>query len=118
MVTANSLAAVKAGATGIHTTINGLGERTGNQPLAQIAVAIEDMTPFTTGIAIKQLQHVSDTVQNMSGKRTAWNTPVTGSDVFTQTCGVHADGDKKGNLYANLLLPERFGRSRNYALGN
>lgn len=117
MVTANSLAAVKAGAAGIHTTINGLGERTGNQPLAQIAVAIEDMTPFTTGIAIKQLQRVSDTVQNMSGKRTAWNTPVTGSDVFTQTCGVHADGDKKGNLYANLLLPERFGRSRNYALG-
>ena len=43
--------------------------------------------------------------------------PVVGSDVYTQTCGVHADGDKKGNLYANDLAPERFSRHRNYALG-
>jgi D-citramalate synthase len=56
-------------------------------------------------------------VQTISGKRTAWNTPIVGSDVFTQTCGVHADGDQKGNLYANPLLPERFGRKRRYALG-
>ncbi len=117
MVTANSLAAVIAGASGIHTTINGLGERTGNQPLAQIVVAIRDMTGRKTGIAEKQLQYASSVVQNLSGKRCAWNMPVVGSDVFTQTCGVHADGDKKGNLYANLLLPERFGRTRNYALG-
>ena len=64
-----------------------------------------------------ELQHASELVQSISGKRCAWNYPVVGSDVFTQTCGVHADGDKKGNLYANLLLPERFGRRRNYALG-
>ncbi len=117
MVTANSLAAVKAGATGIHTTINGLGERTGNQPLPQIVVAIKDMTNFKTSVAEKQLLAATETVQNLSGKRCAWNTPVVGFDVFTQTCGVHADGDKKGNLYANMLLPERFSRTRNYALG-
>ena len=117
MVTANSLAAVKAGARGIHTTITGLGERTGNQPLPQIVVAIADLTDLKTGVAEKQLQRVSEVVQNLSGKRYSWNTPVIGVDVFTQTCGVHADGDKKGNLYANKLLPERFGRTRNYALG-
>ena len=117
MVTANSLAAVRAGVNGIHTTINGLGERTGNQALAQLVVAINDMTNRRVRVVEMELQHASELVQSISGKRCAWNYPVVGSDVFTQTCGVHADGDKKGNLYANLLLPERFGRPRNYALG-
>ncbi len=117
MVTANSLAAVKAGIGGIHTTINGLGERTGNQPLPALVVAIQDMTARKTRISEKQLLYVSSLVQTLSGKRCAWNTPVIGSDVFTQTCGVHADGDKKGDLYANKLLPERFSRNRTYALG-
>ncbi|MBO7147950.1 MAG: 2-isopropylmalate synthase [Lentisphaeria bacterium] len=117
LVTANSMAAVRAGVSGIHTTINGLGERTGNQPLAQLIVSIHDMTERTTRIAEKEIQHASEMVQALSGKRFSWNMPVVGTDVFTQTCGVHADGDKKGNLYVNRLLPERFGRNRNYALG-
>ncbi len=117
MVTANSLAAVRAGVSGIHTTINGLGERAGNQPLAQIVVAVHDLTRRRTRIVEKELQNGSYLLQAASGKRCAWNTPVIGSDVYTQTCGVHADGDKKGNLYMNLLSPERFGRQRDYALG-
>lgn len=117
LVTANSLAAVRAGISGVHTTVNGLGERTGNQPLAPLVVAVNDMTDRTTHVNEKQLQYATAVVQAVSGKRCAWNTPVVGADVFTQTCGVHADGDKKGNLYANELLPERFGRRRNYALG-
>ena len=117
LVTANSLAAVRSGAAGVHTTINGLGERTGNQPLSQLVTVLSDMTTRRTRVQERELQHASEMVQHISGKRCAWNMPVVGSDVFTQTCGVHADGDKKGNLYANLLLPERFGRHRNYALG-
>ncbi len=117
MVTANSLAAVKAGVSGIHTTVNGLGERTGNQPLPELTAAIHDMTDRKIRVAEKQLFYVSSMVQTLSGKRSSWNTPVIGSDVFTQTCGVHADGDKKGDLYANKLLPERFSRNRVYALG-
>ena len=101
----------------MHVTVNGLGERTGNQSLEQLVVAIKDHTHRQTRIVEKQLQHASILVQTISGKRIAWNTPVVGSDVYTQTCGIHADGDKKGNLYANNLLPERFGRKRNYALG-
>lgn len=117
LVTANSIAAVNKGAKGIHTSINGLGERAGNQSLSSLVVAIHDQTQYRTRIAEKSIQHASEVVQALSGKRFAWNTPVVGSDVFTQTCGVHADGDKKGNLYSNKLLPERFGRNRNYALG-
>ncbi len=117
LVTANSLAAVQAGINGIHVTVNGLGERTGNQPLAQLVVAINDLSSRRTRVVEKSLVRASELVQNISGKRCAWNAPVTGIDVFTQTCGVHADGDKKGNLYVNKLLPERFGRERHYALG-
>lgn len=117
LATANSLAAVRAGVSGIHTTVNGLGERAGNQPLAQLVIAIHDQTNRRTRIVEKEIRHASEVVQALSGKRYAWNMPVVGSDVFTQTCGIHADGDKKGNLYMNKLLPERFGRKRNYALG-
>jgi len=117
LVTANSLAAVQCGVSGIHTTINGLGERAGNQPLAQLVVAVHDFTCRRTRIAEKELQHASQIVQSFSGKRCPWNMPVVGSDVYTQTCGVHADGDKKGGLYMNRLRPERFGRQRDYALG-
>ncbi len=117
LCTANSLVAVSKGINSIHTTVNGLGERAGNQTLAEIVAAVRDMSDRKTRVNERQLQNISTVVQSMSGKRNAWNTPIVGSDVFTQTCGVHADGDKKGNLYANPLLPERFGRKRTYALG-
>jgi (R)-citramalate synthase len=117
LATANSLAAVEAGVNGIHTTVNGLGERAGNQNLAEITAVINDMTKRKTHIAEKQLQYAATLLQTISGKRNSSNSPIIGSDVYTQTCGVHADGDKKGNLYANKLLPERFRRKRVYALG-
>lgn len=117
LATANSLAAAEAGISGIHTTVNGLGERAGNQNLAEITAVIHDMTKRKTHIAEKQLQYASTLMQTISGKRNSSNSPIIGSDVYTQTCGVHADGDKKGNLYANKLLPERFMRKRIYALG-
>ena len=65
----------------------------------------------------KKLTALSRLVESFSGMKSAPNTPITGENVFTQTCGVHADGDKKGNLYFNRLLPERFGGERQYALG-
>jgi D-citramalate synthase len=117
LVTANSLTAVQSGFSGIHTTINGLGERTGNQPLAQLVVAVHDFTSYRTHIVEKELQHASQLIQSLSGKRCPWNMPVVGSDVYTHTCGIHADGDQKAGLYVNKLRPERFGRQRDIALG-
>ena len=117
LVTANSLAAVQAGVNGIHTTVNGLGERAGNQVLQQLVVAVNDLTSRRVRVSEKELQHAADLIQSISGKRCSWNAPIVGTDVYTQTCGVHADGDKKGDLYMNRLMPERFGRQRDYALG-
>jgi len=114
---ANSLQAALCGIGGIHTTVNGLGERAGNPSLCEIVPVIRDMTNRKVRAKEKELARVSLLVQTFSGKRLAPNAPIVGNDVFTQTCGVHADGDKKGDLYANPLLPSRFGRRRSYALG-
>lgn len=116
--TANVLEAVKAGIQGIHLTVNGMGERAGNAPLASAVAVIHDFMPsLKTGVVEESLYQVSRLVETFSGFRIPVNKPVVGENVFTQTAGIHADGDKKNNLYYNDLMPERFGRKRSYALG-
>ncbi|MDE3235252.1 MAG: 2-isopropylmalate synthase [Bacteroidota bacterium] len=115
---ANVLEAVKAGAHGLHLTINGMGERAGNAPLASaIAVLNDYVKEVKTSVVEQSLYTVSKLVETFSGFRIPANKPVVGENVFTQTAGIHADGDKKNNLYYNDLMPERFGRQRKYALG-
>ncbi|MBZ5856598.1 alpha-isopropylmalate synthase regulatory domain-containing protein [Flavihumibacter profundi] len=116
--TANVLEAVKAGAHGLHLTINGMGERAGNAPLASAIAVLNDFMPTVkTGVSEKSLYTVSKLVETFSGFRIPVNKPIVGENVFTQTAGIHADGDKKNNLYFSDLMPERFGRQRKYALG-
>ena len=117
LATANAIAAIQSGASGIHTSVNGLGERAGNTSLAEIVTAIADHTSFRTNVNESRLAAVSELVETFSGKNISANTPILGADVFTQTAGIHADGDAKGNLYATRLAPQRFGRERRYALG-
>jgi D-citramalate synthase len=117
LATANCLAAVKAGARGVHTSVNAMGERAGNSALAEVVAAIHDHTDCRTGVAEARLSAVSNIVATFSGKEVAANAPIVGNDVFTQTAGIHADGDAKGDLYASRLAPARFGRARRYALG-
>jgi len=115
---ANVLEAVYAGVKGLHLTINGMGERAGNAPLASTIAVLNDFVPeVTTSVEEKSLYTVSKLVETFSGFRIPVNKPVVGENVFTQTAGIHADGDKKNNLYFNDLMPERFGRERKYALG-
>lgn len=115
---ANVFEAVRAGANGIHLTVNGMGERAGNAPLASAIAVLKDFMPeVTTSVVEKSLYSVSKLVETFSGFRISDNKPIVGENVFTQTAGIHADGDKKNNLYYNDLMPERFGRERKYALG-
>jgi len=113
----NVLAAVLAGCRGIHTTVNGLGERAGNAPLASVQAILKDQFNAETSIDESRLNDVSHMVESYSGIAIPPNRPITGDSVFTQVAGIHADGDNKANLYCNALLPERFGRKREYALG-
>ena len=103
--------------SGIHCTINGLGERAGNAPMSSVVAVIHDMLKMKTGIDEKKINKVSHIVEALSGVIVPSNKPIIGDNVFTQCAGVHADGDSKNNLYFNDLLPERFGREREYALG-
>ena len=176
LAVSNVLAAVMGGCRGVHTSVNGLGERAGNAPLASVQAVLSDhldpsqpsskekenvspsrsdlegplplttdhlATPENTAgsngqcsmvnaqrsmlngqwrsanthIDESRLAEVSRLVESYSGIAVPPNKPITGESVFTQVAGVHADGDNKAGLYQNALLPERFGRRREYALG-
>ena len=117
LAVANTAAAVKAGFHGVHVTVNGLGERAGNAPLSSTVAVLHDRLHRATGIDETKINHVSRMVETYTGIRIPANRPIVGESVFTQCAGIHADGDNKNNLYFNELLPERFGRVREYALG-
>jgi D-citramalate synthase len=117
LAVSNVLASVLSGCKGLHTSINGLGERTGNAPLASVQVILKDHFQAITNIDESKLNDISNLVASYSGIPIPPNQPIVGENVFTQVAGVHADGDNKNNLYCNNLLPERFGRVREYALG-
>jgi D-citramalate synthase len=117
LATANVFSAIKAGITGIHTTLNGLGERAGNVPLSSVIGVVSDHFKYEMNVKEERLYHASKMLESFSGIRIPANKPLIGENVFTQTSGIHADGDQKDNLYFNDLLPERFGRKRSYALG-
>lgn len=115
---ANVMESIKAGVNGLHLTMNGMGERAGNAPLASAVAMIHDFLPdIQLNIKESALYKVSKLVETFSGFKISVNKPIIGENVFTQTAGIHADGDNKHNLYFNDLMPERFGRKRKYALG-
>nr|WP_298998975.1 alpha-isopropylmalate synthase regulatory domain-containing protein [uncultured Allomuricauda sp.] len=115
---ANVMEALKAGCHGLHLTVNGMGERAGNAPLASVVAVVNDFMPeISIGVKESSLFKVSKLVSAFTGFGIPDNKPIVGDNVFTQTAGIHADGDNKKNLYFNDLLPERFGRKRKYALG-
>ena len=117
LAVANVYSAVRAGVKGVHTTINGLGERAGNASLSSVVAVLHDQLKVKTSIEEENIHNVSKRIELFSGVHISLNQPIVGDNVFTQCAGIHADGDNKNNLYCNSLLPERFGRTREYALG-
>ncbi|MBU2905734.1 2-isopropylmalate synthase [Arenibacter algicola] len=114
----NVMEAIKAGCHGLHLTVNGMGERAGNAPMASAIAVINDFMPeIEVTVNESSLYKVSKLVSAFTGFGIPANKPIVGDNVFTQTAGIHADGDSKKNLYFNDLMPERFGRKRKYALG-
>ena len=117
LAVANTFSAVISGIKAIHVTVNGLGERAGNAPLSSVVALFHDQLGYKTSIIESKLNRVSRVVETYTGIHIPTNKPIIGDNVFTQCAGIHADGDNKNNLYYNDLLPERFGRVREYALG-
>ena len=117
LAVANVYEAIKAGAKGVHVTMNGLGERAGNASLTSVVALIHDHLKLKTNINENNVYYVSKVIESYSGVRISKNMPIIGDNVFTQVAGIHADGDKKNKLYHSSLSPERFDRAREYALG-
>ncbi len=117
LATANTLAAVLAGATHVNTTVNGLGERAGNAPLEEVVMALRHAGGRETGIDTRRLPAVSQLVVTASGRPVAANKSVVGEGVFTHESGIHVDGLLKSPLNYQGFDPAEVGRAHRLVLG-
>jgi homocitrate synthase NifV len=117
LATANSLAAVRGGATHVNTTVNGLGERAGNAPLEEAVVALSRLYDLDTGVDPRQLHRISDLVSQASGRPVPPNKSIVGAAVFTHEAGIHVHGLLRDRHNYQALNPEELGRSHRVQLG-
>ncbi|HBZ44268.1 MAG TPA: 2-isopropylmalate synthase [Maritimibacter sp.] len=112
MATANSLAAVEAGARQIESTINGLGERAGNTALEEVVMALKvrnDIMPYTTGVDTRKIMQISRRVAQVSGFAVQYNKAIVGKNAFAHESGIHQDGMLKNAETFEIMRPEDIG---------
>ncbi|MCA0940351.1 2-isopropylmalate synthase [Salipiger pacificus] len=112
MATANSLAAVEAGARQIECTINGLGERAGNTALEEVVMALKvrgDIMPYETKIDTRKIMHISRRVATVSGFPVQFNKAIVGKNAFAHESGIHQDGMLKNKETFEIMRPEDVG---------
>jgi homocitrate synthase NifV len=117
LATANSLAAVRAGATHVNTTVNGLGERAGNAPLEEVVMALRHLHGMDTGVDMYFFHDLSNLVAEASGRSVAVNKSIVGEAVFTHEAGVHVDGIIKNPLNYQPFDPAEIGMAHRMVLG-
>ena len=116
MATANSLAAVEAGARQIECTINGLGERAGNTALEEVVMAMRvrnDIMPFDTGIDTTKIMGISRRVAQVSGFAVQYNKAIVGKNAFLHESGIHQDGVLKNVETFEIMKPADIGLNEN-----
>lgn len=95
MAVANTLAAIKAGATQAECTVNGIGERAGNAALEEIVMALKTRRNYFeayTNIDTRQISHTSKLVYNIIGQSVPLNKPIVGTNAFAHESGIHQHG--------------------------
>ena len=117
LATANTLAAVSAGASHINTTVNGLGERAGNAPLEELVLSLKHLNDIDTGVDIASLPIISQYVSQASGRPVSWQKSIVGKGVFMHESGIHVDGLIKDKRNYQSLNPEELGREHLFVLG-
>jgi len=117
LATANTLAAINAGASHVNTTVNGLGERAGNAPLEEVVMGLRHLHAIEAGIDTQLLFHISQLVAKFSGRRVAPNKSIVGSAVFTHESGIHIDGLLKNAINYEGFSPTELGRTHSTVLG-
>lgn len=117
MATANTLAAAKAGATHLNTTVNGLGERCGNAPLEEVVLGLHVCQGIGTGIDLSGFPEISKRVAAASGRPLSWQKSIVGEGAFTHEAGIHVDGLLKDPANYQGFDPVLVGRQHRIVLG-
>ena len=118
LAVANTLAALKGGASEIHTTINGIGERAGNTSFEECVVSINRLLPqFSTNVKIDQIYDISKLVARSTGVYIQPNKAIVGENAFAHESGIHSDGVIKNSATYEAITPELVGRKRKFIIG-
>lgn len=117
LATANTLAALRAGATHANTTVNGLGERAGNAALEEVVMSLRHLHGLDCGVRTTDLVAISQLVAQASGRPVAANKSIVGEAVFTHESGIHVDGLLKNPSNYEGFDPAEVGRERRTVLG-
>ncbi len=117
LATANTLAAIVAGATHVNTTVHGLGERAGNAPLEEVVMALKHLHGIDTGIELSDYERLSTLVSTASGRPVAWHKSLVGQGAFTHEAGIHVDGLIKDRRNYQGVDPNEMGRGHTVVLG-
>ncbi len=117
LATANTLAAARAGATHLNTTVNGLGERAGNAPLEEVVLALQRCHGIETGVDLRNFLALSHRVAHAAGRPVSWQKSIVGAGAFTHEAGIHVDGLLKNPANYQGFDPALVGRSHRLVLG-
>jgi homocitrate synthase NifV len=117
LATANTLAALIAGATHANTTVNGLGERAGNAPLEEVVMGLRHLYGIETAVDTLRFPAISRMVELASGRQVAANKCIVGESAFTHEAGIHVDGLSKDPRNYQGFDPAEVGREHRTLLG-
>ena len=118
LAVANTLSALKGGATEFHSTINGIGERAGNTSFEECVVSIDRLLPeFSTNVKINEIYDISKLVARSTGVYIQPNKAIVGENAFAHESGIHSDGIIKNSATYEPMTPELVGRKRRFVIG-
>lgn len=117
MATANALAGIEAGAAYVGVTVNGLGERAGNAPLEEVAMAMKYSLGYNVDIKVNLLKEICEYVAKASARPLSVNKTIVGDNIFAHESGIHADGVIKDPSTYEFLDPVELGLKRKIIIG-
>jgi homocitrate synthase NifV len=117
LATANTLAAIRGGATHVNTTVHGLGERAGNAPLEEVVMGMRRFYGHGNEIDMAHYPELSILIEQASGRSVGWHKSIVGEGAFTHESGIHVDGLMKDRVNYQGVDPAEVGRDHRMVLG-